>query len=95
MFDASPMAAVPEPVVTPARDPLVDRARAIYLYVVAGIALQEGVVNSWAAIFGRPVKAMSLAELGVIVSPAIVYMFGKSLEQWRKAKAPPVTGGNP
>ncbi|CAL4866710.1 hypothetical protein MMA231_00954 [Asticcacaulis sp. MM231] len=76
----------PDPVEpAPIRDPLVDRARSIYLYVVALIALVQGVGIPVAAGFGITIPAMSLMGLMIIVAPAIAFMFGKSFEQVMKA----------
>ena len=72
-------------------DPIIDRARAVYLYIVAAIAFQQGVVNYWFEMLGRPVRPMSLQELGIIVSPAVVYMFARSWEHVVASKS----GGTP
>lgn len=68
-----------------ARDPLVDRSRAIYLYVVSGIAVVQGVLVTLSEICGRKVDYMPLATLVVLVAPAVAYMFSKGVEQLIKA----------
>ncbi|EGF92442.1 putative membrane protein [Asticcacaulis biprosthecium C19] len=70
------------------RDPFVDRARSVYLYAVVIIVLVNYVALPLAGLFGMHAEPISLAALSVVVAPAVVFMFGKSWEQIKKAVRP-------
>lgn len=72
--------------ILPTRDPLVDRARSIYLYAVVVVVLVNYVVLPVAGLAGLKAEPISLTALSIVVAPAVVFMFGKSLEQYIKAR---------